>query len=307
MIYTVTLNPSLDYIVTVPEMTVGAVNRTITERILPGGKGLNVSMVLHNLGVESAAYGFAAGFTGKELQRLMQEKGIATDFWEVSGMTRINVKVRGNRETEINAQGPEISTADMEQLYHKLEALQEGDILVLAGSIPGSMPSTTYKDIMTLLSEKKINIVVDAAGQLLENILPLHPFLIKPNHHELGEICNTEVETKDQAAKYAKLLQQRGARNVLVSMAGEGAVLVAEDGSIYYGEAPEGEVVNSVGAGDSMVAGFLAGYLEHKDYGQALLYGLCAGSASAFSEELATKEAVQKLIKRNDAVVRKKD
>jgi 1-phosphofructokinase len=298
MIYTVTLNPSLDYIVTVPDLVPGQVNRTTEEKILPGGKGLNVSMVLQNLGVENVAYGFAAGFTGQQLRSLMEAKGIESDLIEAGqGMTRINVKIRGGRETEINGQGPIISSEETEQLYRKLETLKKGDILVLAGSIPGTMPATMYFDIMTRVSEKEIDIVVDASGESLEKILPARPFLIKPNHHELGEICGEIVDTKEKAARCAQMLQERGARNVLVSMAAEGAVLVAEDGGVYYGEAPEGTVVNSVGAGDSMVAGFLAGYLEKRDYEQALAMGLCAGSASAFSEELATEEAVQKLMR----------
>lgn len=296
MIYTVTFNPSLDYIVTVPEFTCGRVNRTSGEKLFPGGKGINVSIVLKNLGVESTALGFFAGFTGEKLKSLMEEKGIRADFIPVAeGMSRINVKLRSDEETEINGQGPAIGEQDIKKLYEKIDQLSEGDILVLAGSIPDVMPKTIYMDIMEHLQEKKLHIVVDATKDLLVNVLQYHPFLIKPNNHELGEIFGVELSEKAEVMKYAGKLQEMGARNVLVSMAGDGAVLVAEDGSVYEAKAPKGKVVNSVGAGDSMVAGFLAGYLESKDYEKAFYMGLCTGSASAFSEELATKEEVNVL------------
>lgn len=298
MIYTVTFNPSLDYVVTVEHFTCGIVNRTKNEKMLPGGKGVNVSMVLKNLGHENTAFGFLAGFTGRELQRLLEEKGIETDFIAVEeGMSRINVKLRSDMESEINGQGPGISKEDIGKLYEKLDALQDGDILVLAGSIPDVMPGSMYMDIMKYLQGRKLKIVVDATRDLLVNVLQYHPFLIKPNHHELGEIFGVTLKDRDEVIPYAKKMQEMGARNVLVSMAGEGAVLVAEDGSIYKAKAPEGKVRNSVGAGDSMVAGFLAGFLESGDYETAFLMGLCAGSASAFSEDLATKEEVQALMK----------
>lgn len=298
MIYTVTFNPSLDYVVTVDNFAVGCVNRTKNERMLPGGKGINVSMVLKNLGYENTALGFLAGFTGTELQRLLEEKGINTDFlFMEEGMTRINVKLRSDRESEINGQGPVISGEAIARLYRKLDELQSGDILVLAGSIPGSMPETIYRDIMEHLEGRNLKIVVDATKDLLVNVLRYQPFLIKPNHHELGEIFGVTLKDKDEVVIYAKELQKMGARNVLVSMAADGAVLVTEDGEIYRGEAPDGVVVNSVGAGDSMVAGFLAGFLEKGDFATAFHMGLCTGSASAFSEELATKEEVLKLMK----------
>lgn len=298
MVYTVTFNPSLDYVVTVENFTCGIVNRTRNEIIFPGGKGINVSMVLKNLGHESTALGFLAGFTGMELQRLLEEKGIQTDFITVEqGMSRINVKLRSAQESEINGQGPAISKKDIARLYEKLDALTDGDILVLAGSIPDVMPGSIYMDIMQYLQEKKLKIVVDATKDLLMNVLQYHPFLIKPNNHELGEIFGVIIKSKEEAVTYAKKMQEMGARNVLVSMAGEGAVLVAEDGSIFQAEAPQGKVVNSVGAGDSMVAGFLAGFLESGDYARAFCMGLCTGSASAFSEELATKDEVQVLLK----------
>ncbi|MBO5523614.1 MAG: 1-phosphofructokinase [Roseburia sp.] len=297
MIYTVTFNPSLDYIVTVPHFTCGRVNRTSEEKLFPGGKGINVSIVLKNLGVESTALGFFAGFTGEKLKSLMEEKGIRADFIPVAeGMTRINVKLRSEEETEINGQGPAIGEEDIKKLYEKMDELSEGDVLVLAGSIPDVMPKTIYMDIMEHLQEKKLQIAVDATRDLLVNVLQYHPFLIKPNNHELGEIFGVELSRKSEVVVYAKKLQEMGARNVLVSMAGEGAVLVTEDGNVYEAEAPKGKVVNSVGAGDSMVAGFLAGYLESGDYEKAFYTGLCTGSASAFSEELATKDEVEVLL-----------
>jgi len=297
MIYTVTFNPSLDYIVTVDHFTCGIVNRTKDEIIFPGGKGINVSMVLQNLGHENTALGFLAGFTGREIQRLLEEKGIQTDFIPVEkGLSRINVKLRSDQESEINGQGPEISGQDIEKLYRKLDVLQDGDILVLAGSIPDVMPGSIYMDIMKYLQEKNLKIVVDATKELLVNVLQYRPFLIKPNNHELGEIFGVTLKNKDEVITYARKMQDKGARNVLVSMAGEGAVLVAEDGTVFKAEAPKGKVVNSVGAGDSMVAGFLAGFLETGIYEEAFQMGLCAGSASAFSENLATKQEVQSLL-----------
>ena len=298
MIYTLTFNPSLDYILTVPNFTCGIVNRTTEEKIFPGGKGINVSMVLKNLGYESTALGYFAGFTGEKLKSLLEEKGIKTQFLPVqSGMTRINVKIRSEEESEINGQGPAIGKEDIDKLYKKLDELTDGDILVMAGSIPDVMPSTMYMDIMKHLEGKQLKIVVDATKDLLVNVLQYHPFLIKPNNHELGEIFGITIKEKSDVIEYAKKLQEKGARNVLVSMAGEGAVLGAEDGTVYQSEAPKGKVVNSVGAGDSMVAGFLAGFLEYGSYEKAFQMGVYTGSASAFSEELATKEEVLNLWK----------
>lgn len=298
MIYTVTFNPSLDYIVSVDDFQLGRVNRTKEEIIYAGGKGINVSIVLKNLGFDSTALGFLAGFTGKEIQRLMECQGIHADFIEVpEGISRINLKLRSNEESEINGQGPGIQDEDIRRLYGKLDSLQDGDVLVLAGSIPSVMPESMYMDIMKYLEKRNLRIVVDATRDLLVNVLPYHPFLVKPNNHELGEIFDVELNDKEEVVKYAKKLQEKGARNVLVSMAGEGAVLVAEDGSVYKSSAPRGTVVNSVGAGDSMVAGFLAGYMESSDYEQAFYMGLCTGSASAFSERLATREEVEAIMK----------
>ena len=298
MIYTVTFNPSIDYIVSVDHFTAGAVNRTSREMILPGGKGINVSLVLKNLGCDSTALGFVAGFTGEEIVRLLEARGVTTDFISVKeGISRINVKLRAGQETEINGQGPQITPENIRILYEKLDMLTDQDTLVLAGSIPAAMPKTIYMDIMEHLKERKIRIVVDATGDLLMNVIPYHPFLIKPNHHELGELFHKELHDKDEVIYYAKLLQEKGARNVLVSMAGEGAVLVTEDRQEFQTQAPKGIVVNSVGAGDSMVAGFLYGYGLTGSFTDAFRYGVCTGSASAFSEELATKEAVEALIR----------
>ena len=300
MICTVTFNPSLDYIVSVDDFQLGMTNRTSSELILPGGKGINVSIVLKNLGLDSTALGYAAGFTGEELIRRLTEFGVNADFIKINhGMTRINLKLKSIDGTEINGQGPAIASADIKKLYEKLDSLQDGDILVLAGSIPDTMPESMYMDIMEHLQNKKLNIVVDATKDLLMNVLAYHPFLIKPNNHELGEIFHETITEKDDVVKYAKKLQEKGARNVLVSMAGDGAVLVTEDGQEFRSEAPKGKVVNSVGAGDSMVAGFVYGYLQNHNYADAFRYGICTGSASAFSEELATKAEVEALIEKN--------
>ena len=298
MIYTVTFNPSLDYIVAVENFACGTINRTVDEKIFPGGKGINVSMVLKNLGFENTALGFLAGFTGDRIEQLLEEKGVAADFIPVAGMSRINVKLRSNEETEINGRGPAIADCDIKKLYEKLDVLKTDDVLVLAGSIPSTMPPTIYMDIMQHLQGRGVRIVVDATKDLLKNILAYQPFLIKPNNHELGELFGAEIVDKTDVICHARKLQEQGARNVLVSMAGDGAVLLAEDGSVYQAEAPKGVVKNSVGAGDSMVAGFLAGYLEYGNYEDAFKMGLCAGSASAFSEELATKDDVLELQKK---------
>lgn len=301
MIYTVTFNPSLDYIVTVDHFKAGEINRTADELIYPGGKGINVSIVLKNLGYDNTALGFMAGFTGREIQRLLEEMGVQTDFIHVSnGTSRINLKMRSDQETEINGRGPKISDGDIQLLYRQLDRLQAGDILVLSGSIPSSMPETIYMDIMKYLDGRGIAVAVDATNDLLVKVLPYHPFVIKPNNHELGEIFHTVIKTKDEVVVYAKKLQEMGARNVIVSMAGDGAVLVTENGEVFRASAPKGVLRNSVGAGDSMVAGFLAGYFRNKDYREAFKTGVCTGSASAFSEALATKEEVEALLSRSE-------
>lgn len=296
MIYTVTFNPSIDYIVGLEELIPNRVNRTCEELIYPGGKGINVSIMLKNLGIDSTALGFLAGDTGIMIQNMLRKEGISTEFVTIEeGMSRINVKIKESGTTEINGMGPKIGEEDIGRLYQKLERLEEDDILVLAGSIPESMPDTSYVDIMRFLKKKNVKFVVDATKELLTNVLPFHPFLVKPNHHELGEIFDTEIESKEEALYYARQLKERGAENVLVSMASMGAVLVAEDDTFYAAKAPGGAPVNPVGAGDSMVAGFLAGYLENKDYKNAFQMGLATGSASACSAGFATKETVLSL------------
>lgn len=296
MIYTVTFNPSLDYIVSVNDFQLGLTNRTDSELILPGGKGINVSTILMNLGLDSTAFGFAAGFTGEEIIREVEAMGIRSDFIKIdSGISRINLKLKNIDGTEINGSGPEISEEKIEELLRKLDILGEGDILVLAGSIPASMPADMYSTIMERLQHKNVTFIVDATKDLLINVLKYKPFLIKPNNHELGELFDVKLTTREEVIPYGKKLQKQGARNVLISMAGEGAVLVAEDGSVYEAPAPKGTLVNAVGAGDSMVAGFTAGWIEKKDYRHAFYMGVSAGSASAFSEYLATKEEIMDL------------
>ncbi len=294
MIYTVTFNPSLDYIVEVKDLQIGATNRTSYEQILPGGKGINVSFILRNLGIDNTALGFLAGFVGDEIQRRIEQEGIKAEFLRLnSGTSRINVKLRNIDGMEINGMGPEISGELVEQLLKKIDTLQKDDLLVLAGSIPNSMPDSIYMDIMARIEQKGIKVVVDATRDLLINVLKYHPFLIKPNHHELGEIFGVTLKTREEIIPYAKKLQEKGAQNVLVSMGGEGAVLLDENGIVYSSEAPDGVVVNAVGAGDSMVAGFLAGWIQAGNYEKAFRMGLAAGSASAFSERLATKEEIE--------------
>lgn len=296
MICTVTFNPSLDYIVDVENFKLGLTNRTDRELILPGGKGINVSTVLMNLGIHNTALGFAAGFTGEELIRRLDEMGVDSDFIRIpDGITRINVKLKSIDGTEINGAGPDISEEQTEALFKKLDGLKEGDVLFLSGSIPSSMPDNMYERILERLDGKGIIIVVDATRELLVKVLKYHPFLIKPNNHELGEIFGVELRTREDVVPYGKKLQEMGARNVLISMAGEGAVLIAENGEVYKKPVPKGKLVNGVGAGDSMVAGFMAGWMEKKDYLHAFSMGIAAGSASAFSENLATREEIQEV------------
>ncbi len=296
MIYTVTFNPSLDYFVTVDDFQLGRTNRTMTESMMPGGKGINVSAVLHNLGIETTALGFIAGFTGEEILRKTMEMGFGCEFIALEhGYSRINMKLKDYDGTEINGKGPDISAEALNRLLLKLDQMKEGDGLVLAGSIPGSIPASIYRDIMERLQDRGVLFVVDATGDLLMNVLEYYPFLIKPNHHELGEIFGVELRNREDVVPYARKLQEKGARNVLVSMSGQGAVLAAEDGQVYMLPAPEGTLINAVGAGDSMVAGFLAGWMKQKDYGHAFRMGVAAGSATAFSELLATSEDVQRV------------
>ncbi len=297
MIYTVTFNPSLDYIVSVDGFTLGRVNRTTKELVYPGGKGVNVSLVLKNLGMENTALGFIAGFTGTEIERGLKEWGCLTDFIKIpEGMSRINMKLRSREESEINGQGPRISEDALEELYRKLDAMEPGDVLVLAGSIPNSMPDSSYEQILARVQGRHIRSVVDATGDLLVNVLKYHPFLIKPNNHELEEIFHVPMDSKETIVAHAKKMQEMGAENVLISMAGDGAILVAADGGVWQSPAPKGNVVNSVGAGDSMVAGFITGYLKSQSYEEAFHMGICTGSASAFSERLATQEEVDGIL-----------
>ncbi len=299
MIYTVTLNPSLDYIVAVENFRLGHTNRTSSELMLPGGKGINMSIVLKNLGIDSTAFGFVAGFTGEEIESRLKGSGVRTDFIHLDkGNSRINLKLKSVEGTEINGQGPEITPAAIEALMAQLAQLRKGDSLFLAGSIPVTMPDDIYGRIMEKLCEKGLNLVVDAAGKLLLNVLQYHPFLIKPNLDELGELFGVELHAGDEVIPYAKKLQELGARNVLVSMAGDGAVLLDETGKIYRAEAPDGELKNGVGAGDSMAAGFMAGWMERGEYGHAFRMGVAAGSASAFSDYLATGEEIRQLYER---------
>lgn len=303
MIYTVTFNPSLDYIVSVPGFELGKTNRTESEQLLPGGKGINVSILLNHIGIESTALGFCAGFTGEEIKRQLQVQGIHTDFIQMeNGCARINLKLQNVEGTEINGMGPAISDEKTKELLERLDVLKEGDVLVLAGSIPASMPDDMYRNIAARMEGKKILLAVDATKDLLVNVLEYHPFVIKPNNHELGEIFGVKITEKEDVITYAKKMQEKGAGNVLVSMAGDGAVLVAEDGSIFQAEAPNGKVVNSVGAGDSMVAGFVTGYLKTGSYKEAFQMGVCTGSASAFSEELATEPEVLALLDKNKGI-----
>ena len=293
-----TFNPSLDYIVSVEDFKLGLTNRTNSELLLPGGKGINVSTVLMNLGIESTALGFVAGFTGDEIVRRLEQMGVRNGFIRIEeGFSRINVKLKSIDGTEINGQGPVISETKVQSMMTQLDELGEGDVLFLSGSIPASMPDDAYQKIMERLDGKGVQIIVDATKDLLMNVLPHHPFLIKPNNHELGEIFETELKSREAVVPYAKKLQEMGAQNVLISMAGEGAVLVAADGTVYDAPAPKGTLVNSVGAGDSMVAGFMAGWMEKQDYEYAFHMGVASGSASAFSENLATKEEIQAVYK----------
>lgn len=296
MIYTVTFNPSLDYIVSMDSFEMGRTNRTTGEQMFPGGKGINVSIVLSNLGIKNTALGFTAGFTGEQIEREVRKMGLLTDFISLDkGLSRINVKLKDYDGTEINGMGPDIEPVYVNALYEKLDRLAADDILVLAGSIPNSLPNSIYSDILARLEKKGVLFVVDATKDLLLNVLQYQPFLIKPNNHELGEIFQVTLNTREEVVPYAKKLQEKGARNVLVSMAGQGAVLVDALGGVHMLAVPKGKLINAVGAGDSMVAGFLAGWTEKKDYAYAFRMGISAGSASAFSELLATRQEIEQV------------
>ncbi|MGO5486347.1 1-phosphofructokinase [Selenomonas montiformis] len=299
MIYTVTFNPSLDYIVRLNAFHAGEINRVNYEQVLAGGKGINVSIVLKNLGLESTALGFLAGFTGEEIKNQLRQFGVKNEFVQLEhGFSRINVKAKAENETEINGQGPDISEQKRGELFDRLDRLQQGDTLVLAGSIPKTLPDDIYEKIMARLDNRGIRIVVDAEKNLLLNVLKYHPFLIKPNNHELGDMFGLTLTTDAEIITCARKLQEKGARNVLISMAGDGAILLTADGHSFRCAAPKGKLVNSVGAGDSMVAGFLAGYTESGgDFEHAFHMGVATGSASAFSENLATRAEAEALLR----------
>ncbi len=296
MIYTVTFNPAIDYVMHLNALNFGEVNRADSEEVFYGGKGINVSTVLKNLGENSVALGFIAGFTGKALEANLKNSGIITDFISLpQGFTRVNVKIKARVETDINGRGPDIPPDAIDELFKKLDRLKEGDFLILAGSIPASIPDDIYERIMERLNGRGINIVVDATRDLLLNVLSYKPFLIKPNNYELGEMFGKKLTTRNEIVEHAQKLREMGARNVLVSMAGDGAVLIAENGEIVRMGVPSGKVVNSVGAGDSMVAGFVLGYTETGSYREAVKLGTACGSATAFSAGLAEKELVERL------------
>jgi 1-phosphofructokinase len=295
MIYTLTLNPSLDYIVEVEQVTLGQLNRTKNETKFPGGKGINVSQVLKRLDVDSKALGFLGGFTGDYIEEFLISKDIQTDFVRVNEDTRINVKVKSETETEINAKGPNITAENFETLKEKIRALTSEDVLILAGSIPSTMPASTYEELVRICNENGTKFVVDAEGELLKKVLPLHPFLIKPNHHELGDLFDTVISSCEEVIPYGKELIELGAQNVIVSLAEKGAVLINKDIAIIA-TVPKGEVKSSVGAGDSMVAGFIATYEKTKSIEEAFRFSVAAGSATAFSIGLCTREKMESLL-----------
>ena len=298
MIYTVTFNPSLDYIVSVSDFKLGLTNRTDSELLLPGGKGINVSTVLQNLGIANTAFGFTAGFVGEEVRKEVEQLGVKAEFISLDeGVSRINLKLKSIDGTEINGRGPKIPREAVDALMTQLDRLGADDTLVLAGSIPASMPDDIYQRILERIQGRGVLTVVDATRDLLVKVLPYHPFLVKPNNHELGDIFGVKLSTREEVVPYGKKLRDMGAQNVLISMAGEGAVLIAADGQCLEAPAPKGKLVNGVGAGDSMVAGFLTGWLEEKEYAHAFCMGIAAGSASAFSENLATKDEVMQVLK----------
>lgn len=299
MIYTVTFSPTLDYVVNVESFRTGVINRTASEHVYPGGKGVNVSIALKNFGFENTALGFTAGFTGAEIKRLLHGTGVQNNFINVEkGMSRVNMKIVSDTETAINGQGPQITDEDIGILFARLRCLVDGDYLVLAGHIPDILPSSMYEQVLQFLNGRSLNVVVDAEKELLTGTLKYHPWLIKPNRDELGEIFDVKINNREDAIPYARKLQDMGARNVLVSMGGDGAVLLSEDGTIYSSDALKGNVVSTVGAGDSMVAGFIAGYLRSGgDYETAFKQGMCAGAASSFSLVIPDARQVERMMR----------
>ena len=297
MIYTVTLNPSIDYVIKVDKLTTGNINRVNEEHVYPGGKGINVTRILKSLDNDNIALGFVSGFTGDYIINSLQELNLKSDFIKVKqGFTRINVKVKSEEETEINGQGPKISEEELNQFYKVIDKLVDGDILILSGSIPSCLDERLYESIMKKVEDRDIKVIVDATKNLLLNVLKYKPFLIKPNNHELAEMFNVELNSTEDVVFYARKLKEMGAQNVLIYMGKDGALLVTENDEVFASSVAKGEVVNSVGAGDSMVAGFIAGYLKSNSYEEALRLGAASGGATAFSSDLATREFIDKLV-----------
>ena len=297
MIYTITFNPAIDYVVNIDKLNLGITNRSTSESYYYGGKGINVSTILCNLGIKNKALGFVAGFTGDAIEKGAKDAGIDTDFIHLeNGISRINIKIKSSEETEINCQGPHITDSDIEKLFSQLDELKEGDTLILAGSIPNSLPQDIYENILAKLSDRNIRFVVDATQKLLMNVLKYRPFLIKPNRQELSEMFDVEVNTQEDIIKYGKKLQEMGAVNVLVSLGGDGALLIDEYSEIHTMGTVKDKVINTVGSGDSMVAGFIAGYSSKKDYDYALKLGTACGCATAFLPGLATKEKIEETL-----------
>uniref|UniRef100_UPI00402A52F3 1-phosphofructokinase n=1 Tax=Candidatus Fimenecus sp. TaxID=3022888 RepID=UPI00402A52F3 len=296
MVYTVTLNPALDYVMKLKALRTDDINRTDGEEIYYGGKGINVSVILTQLGIPNTALGFLGGFTGKKLEEMLKNDNISCDFnYLKNGDTRINVKIKADKEIDLNACGPEITKEDMQSFLRKLDGIKSGDYLILAGSIPNTLPDDIYEQILERVGDRNINCVVDATGDLLKNVLKYKPFLIKPNHHELGDLFSVQIKSDDDIVKYSKKLQEMGAKNVLVSMAKDGAMLTDENGNVHKIGNAKGKLINSVGCGDSMVAGFTAGYIKTADYSYALRLGSACGNATAFSEKLATREEIERV------------
>lgn len=296
MVYTVTLNPALDYVMKLKNLRTDDINRTDGEEIYYGGKGINVSVILTQLGIPNTALGFLGGFTGKKLEEMLKNDNVSCDFnYLKNGDTRINVKIKADKEIDLNACGPEITKEDMQSFLRKLDGIKSGDYLILAGSIPNTLPDDIYEQILERVGDRNINCVVDATGDLLKNVLKYKPFLIKPNHHELGDLFSVQIKSDDDIVKYSKKLQEMGAKNVLVSMAKDGAMLTDENGCVHKIGNAKGKLINSVGCGDSMVAGFTAGYIKTADYSYALRLGSACGNATAFSEKLATREEIERV------------
>ena len=296
MVYTVTLNPALDYVMKLKALRTDDINRTDGEEIYYGGKGINVSVILTQLGIPNTALGFLGGFTGKKLEEMLKNDNVSCDFNHLkNGDTRINVKIKADKEIDLNACGPEITKEDMQSFLRKLDGIKSGDYLILAGSIPNTLPDDIYEQILERVGDRNINCVVDATGDLLKNVLKYKPFLIKPNHHELGDLFSVQIKSDDDIVKYSKKLQEMGAKNVLVSMAKDGAMLTDENGCVHKIGNAKGKLINSVGCGDSMVAGFTAGYIKTADYSYALRLGSACGNATAFSEKLATREEIERV------------